>query len=117
MWRTTSLRMLQQLARALVGPQVDLALAVARLDVADAVPLVAEVAARLGQQRPLAHLHRELAAPGPHDLTRGPDPVAEVELRELVEALRHRGPREQLHRARVVAQLGEGGLALSRAGA
>ncbi len=103
---------LQQLARALVGPQVDLALAVARLDVADTVPLVAEAAPRLGQQHPLAHLDRELAPPRPHDLAGDPDPVAQVALGELLEARRLGRPREQLDRARAVAQLGEGGLAL-----
>ena len=41
-----------------------------------------------------------------------PDPVAQVELDELVEALGHRRQREQLHRARAVAQLGERQLAL-----
>ena len=103
---------LQQLARALVGPQVDLALAVAGLDVADAVPLVAEVAARLGQQRPVGHLDRELAAPRPDDLARDADPVPEVALGERFEALRLGHAGEQLDRPRVVAQLGEGSLAL-----
>ena len=38
---------------------------------------------------PTRHLHRQLAAPGPHHLARGPDPVAQVQLGELVEALGH----------------------------
>ena len=112
MWRTTSLRICSSCRDALVGPQVDLALAVARLDVADAVPLVAEVAPRLGQQHPLRDQDRELAAPGAHDLTRGTDPVAEIQPGELVEALRHRGAGEELDRTRRVAQLAEGRLAL-----
>ena len=102
----------EQLAGPFVGPQVDLALAVAGLDIGHAVPLVAEVATGLGQQLPFGHLDRELPALGAHHLTAGPDPVAQVEADELVEPLRHRGQREQLHRARGVTQLGEGQLAL-----
>ena len=113
MWRTTSLRSCSSSPAALVGPQVDLALAVARLGVGHAAPLVAEVAPRLGQQLPLGHLHRELAPLGAHHLAPRPDPVAQVELgRTRRSAARHRRQGEQLHRARVVAQLGEGQLAL-----
>src|SRR6185312_5041534 len=50
----------QDAPRVLVGPQVDLALAVAGVDVGDALPLVTEAAAGLGQQYPGAHLHRQL---------------------------------------------------------
>ena len=87
---------LQDRPAALVRPQVDVALAVAHLGVGHPAPLVAEVAPRLGQQLPLGHLHRELAALGAHDLARGPDPVAQVERGELVEARGQRRPGEQL---------------------
>jgi hypothetical protein len=103
---------LQDLAAALVGPQVDLALAVPRLGVRDPAPLVAEVATRLRQEHPLGHLDRQLAPLGAHDLAPGPHPVAEVQPRELVEACCPVLRREQLNGARVVAQLGEGELAL-----
>ena len=105
---------LEQGPAALVGPQVDLALAIARLGVAHPVPLVAEVAPRLGQQLPGRHLHRELTPLRAHHLARGADPVAQVQPDELVEVLGERGQREELHRSRVVAQLGEGELALGR---
>ena len=54
----------------------------------------------------------ELAPLGAHDLADRADPVAEVELHELVEALGPGDRREELDGPRVVAQLREGGLAL-----
>ena len=102
----------QQLATAVVGPQIDLALAVAGLDIGHAAPLVAERAARGGQEHPLGHLHRELAPLGTDHLALGPDPIAQVEADERVEFGRLRGQREELDRAAGVAQLAEGHLPL-----
>jgi hypothetical protein len=52
----------EQLARLLVGDQVELAVAVARLDVLEAVELLGRRAQRLGQQRPVVDAQRQLAA-------------------------------------------------------
>ncbi len=103
----------EDVARLGVRPQIDVTLPVAGLDIGDAVPLVAEAAAGLGQQIPRAHLHRQLAALGRHDLTGGADPVAERELVEGVELGGDRRQREQLDlRTAAVAQRCEGQLAL-----
>ena len=48
--------------------QVDVALAVAGVGVGQAVPLVGERPAGLGQQRPVVDPHRQLAPAGGHDL-------------------------------------------------
>ena len=60
----------------LVGPQVGVALAVAHVGVGDAVPLVAEAPAGLGQQVPRRDPHRQLALVRADDLAGGDDPVA-----------------------------------------
>ena len=62
--------------RFLCHPQVDVALAVAGIDIGDAVPLVGERAAGFGQQHPVVHADGQLARPGLHHLARGPHPVA-----------------------------------------
>src|SRR6202044_1162997 len=80
----------EPLPHTVVRPQVDLTLAVTELDVAHPEPLVAEAAACLREQLPLAHGHRELAAPRSDDLAPCPDPVPEREPRELREARRRR---------------------------
>src|SRR6185437_7365831 len=72
----------EDLPRALVRPQLDLALAVAELGVLEAVPLVAEADPRRRQQHPLGDEDGELAAARPYDLALGTDPVAEVEAGE-----------------------------------
>ena len=87
-------------------------MAVPGLDVGHAVPFVAEAPARLSQQLPVGDLDGELAPPRAHDLAAHPDPIAQVEADELVEAGRRGGQGEELHRARGVAQLGEGELSL-----
>ena len=62
----------------------------------------------------LGDLHRQLAALGAHDLAGAPDPVAEVELAELVERCRSTvAPREQLDRAGRRAASANGELALA----
>ena len=103
----------QDLAGPLVGPQVDLALAEAGLDVGDALPLVAEGPAGLGQEHPLADLHRQLALAGAHHRPASPRPSRRAT------ASRSRRSRsvdllegEELDLARRVAQRGEGEPAL-----
>jgi hypothetical protein len=102
----------EQLATAVVGPQIDLALTVAGLDIGHPAPLVAEGAAGVGQEHPLGHLDRELAPLGTDHLAPGPDPIAQVEADERVEFGRLRGQREELDGAAGVAQLAEGHLPL-----
>ena len=71
----------QELSAALVGPQVDLALAVARLDVGDAAATCRRSCAGPRPAAPTAATFTESSpALGPHHLAPGPDPVAEVEL-------------------------------------
>ena len=76
----------EQLARLLVGDQVELALAEARLGVGQAVVLLGRRAQRLGQQRPVLDRDRQLAAAGPEDGAVGADQVAEVEPSSALEA-------------------------------
>src|SRR5688500_7854809 len=100
-------------ARVRVGPEVDVALAVARVDVGDALPLVPEASARLGEHRPARDLDGQLAALRLHDLAGGTHPVAEADLAEPFEVLGDGGKREQLDlAAAAVPQGGEGQLAL-----
>ncbi len=69
----------EHLARALVGHQVEFALAVADLRVGDAVEEVGRVAQRLAQHRALAHGEGELAALGHVEVALDADRVADVE--------------------------------------
>ncbi len=78
---------LEDLARALVCHQVELALAVASLGVGDAVEEVGRVAQRLGEQRALAHRERELAALGDVEIALDADDVADVEVLDPAEGL------------------------------
>ena len=88
-----------------VHDQVDVALAEARVDVGEAVPLVGQRAQRLGQQLERADLHRQLTAARGHHGALDPDPVAEVEPVELLVPLFADGVvrHEELHAARLVA--------------
>ena len=96
-----------------VGPEVDIALAVARLGIGDAVPLVAEPASGLRERHPRRDLHGQLALAGLHDLAGGANPVAQADLAEAFEVVRERGQREELHGvAAAVSHRGEGELAL-----
>ena len=72
----------EQLARLLVGEQVELAVAVARLDVGEAVVLVGRRAQRLRQQRPAVDAQRQLAAARAEGRALDADQVAEVEVDE-----------------------------------
>ena len=78
---------LEDLARALVRHQVELALAVADLGVGDPVEEVGRVAQRLGEQRALAHRERQLAALGHVEVALDPDDVADVEVLDPPEGL------------------------------
>ena len=69
----------EELARLLVGEQVELAPPVAGLDVRQAVVLVGGRPKRLREQRPAVDAHRELAPPGPEGCALDADEVAEVE--------------------------------------
>ena len=110
---TIRLRVPERRAAVGVGPQVDVALAVAGVGVGDALPLVSEAPARLGQHRPRRDLHRELALLRGDHLAGGADPVAQADAQEAVEVLGHRSEGEQLHLvAASVAQRRERELAL-----
>ncbi len=63
-----------------VGRQVEVALAVAGLDVGQAVPLLGQRPQRLGEQHQVVDQQRQLAAAGAHQGARGTHQVAEVEL-------------------------------------
>ena len=83
---------LEDPAGVVVGDEVDVALAEAGVDVGEAVPLVGQRPQRLGEQRELAHLDRELALLGLHHRALDADPVAEVEVVEARRARRRRRP-------------------------
>src|SRR4051794_4825624 len=69
----------EELARLLVGDQVELAVAEARLDIREPVVLLGRRAQRLGQQRVALELERQLAAAAPEDGAVGAEEVAEIE--------------------------------------
>ncbi len=98
-----------------VDDEVDVALAVAGVDVAEPVPLVRQGSQRLREQLEAADLHRQLALARGHHRAVDADPVAEVEPVELgVRGLAELGVRhEQLHAARLVAHGRERQLALT----
>ena len=105
----------EDLAGALVGLEVDVALPVAGLDVGEPAVLVGRRQQRLGQQRELPDADGELTAPGGHHGPGDADPVAAV---QLVEVAVHRGADdggvdEELDGPGAVAQRGEGQPALA----
>ena len=108
----------EELARLLVGDQVELAMAEARLDVGQPVVLLGRRAQRLGQQLVAVELERELAAAGAEDRAVGADQVAEVEREQALERLlaEHVEARVQLHPAGAVDEVEERRLALAAAG-
>ncbi len=77
----------EQLARLLVGDQVELAVAVAGARVAEPVVLVRRRAKRLGQQRALDHGERELPALGDVHAALDTHDVADVEAQDAVVGL------------------------------
>jgi len=72
----------EDLARLRVDDQVHVPLAVARLHVLEAVPLLGQWPERLGEERERLDRHRQLAGPRPEQLARDADEVAEVEVGE-----------------------------------
>jgi hypothetical protein len=105
----------EDLAGALVGLQVQVALPVAGLDVGQPVVLVGRFGQRRAQQGHRLDGHRQLAPAGGHHRALDPDPVAAV---QPVERLAHggaggRGVDEQLDGSRPVAQGGEGEAAVA----
>ena len=78
----------------------------------DVTKLREELAARFGEQHPLPHLHRDLALAGLHHVARDAQPVAEVQVAELLEAGSRVGGGEQLHPAARVGERGERQLSL-----
>ncbi len=106
----------EEAAALLVGDQVELALAVAGLDVLEAVELVGRRAQALGQQPPVVDRQRELAAaPGRQRGALDADDVAEVEIdQQLVGLLAEQVlAGVQLDLAAAVAQVEEAGLAVA----
>ena len=102
----------EDLARIRVHDQVDVALAVALLDVGQAVPLVRERAQRLGQQAQRVDLHRQFAGTGAGQPALGGDDVAHVPALEGVIGLAQGiGLEEQLEAAADVLDLCERRLA------
>ena len=106
---------LEHAARVVVRDQVDVALAVARVDVGESVPLVRELPLRLGEHGERLDPHRELAALRLHHRAFGADPVAAGDL--VAEAAELLAPEvaladEQLPLAGAVAERHEDQLAL-----
>ena len=109
----------EQLARLLVGHQVELAAAVARLDVLQAVVLLGRRAQRLREHGEALDPQRHLAALRAHRGAVDADDVAEVDLRQQALVLlgpEHVRARLQLQPAGAVDEVEEGHLALAAAG-
>ncbi len=102
----------EHLAALVADDQVDVALAVALLDIGQAVPLVRQRPQRLDQQPQLLDLDRELAGARLEQRAFGADDVADVPALELVVGLAERGLlQEQLDRAAAIGNPGERRLA------
>jgi hypothetical protein len=92
-----------------VGDEVDVALAVARLDVAEAVPLLRQRAVRLGEEAKVGRRDRELAALRRREAPLRLDDVADVDVGEVLVGGPHRRLiHEELDLAGAVAQADEG---------
>ena len=106
-------------AAVLVGEEVELAPAVAGLDVLEAVELVGRRSQALGQQPPVVDRQRQLAAAAGRDRRPlDPDQVAEVEVDQEPERLlaEHVLAGVELDLAAAVAEVEEAGLAVAAAG-
>ena len=77
----------EQPPRVLARDQVELAVAIARLDVGETVVLVGRRAQRLGEDLEALHAQRHLAVAAAHRRAVDADQVAEVERRQQLEAL------------------------------
>ena len=99
-------------AALLVHDEIDVALAVARLGVGKAVPLVRQRPQRLHQQSHRLRAHRQLAGLGAEQHAGRADDVADVPALEgLVGGAQRLGLQEQLDLPGAVGDLGEAGLA------
>ena len=107
----------EQLARVLVGDQVELAPAKARLDVGQPVVLLGRGSERLGQQREVLDPQRQLAAPGHEGDAVDADQVAEIQPQEPLHPLRPEfvDPSLELDPPGAVDQVEERHLALAAA--
>ena len=108
----------EQLARVLVGDQIELAVAKAGLDIGQAVVLLRRRAQRLGEQLKRGHPQRQLAAPRAERRAIDADQVAEIEREQALHPL---GPelvdaRLELDPAGAVDEVEERHLALAAAG-
>jgi hypothetical protein len=102
----------EHLAALVAHDQVHVALAIALLDVGEAVPLVGQRPQRFHQQPHAFRLHRELTGPGLEQRAFGAEDVADVPALEFVVRRAERGGlQEHLDVAAAVAQLGEARLA------
>ncbi len=108
----------EHLAGLVVDHEVEVAPAVAGLDVGEAVELLGHGAQRLAEQLPRRDAQAELAAPGAHDGALGADEVAEVDVLERRVALVAERVElgEQLQLAAGVLEDYEGELAVHAAG-
>jgi len=100
----------EELARLLVGDQVELALPVARLHVLEPVELLRRREQRLGEERPVVDADGQLAPPGGEGGAVHSDDVAQVERCEPLEALlaEHVAPGLELNAAGAVHEVEEG---------
>jgi hypothetical protein len=73
---------LEHLARLGVGGEIEIALAVAGLDVGQAVPLLGQRAERLGKESEVVDGERQLPQPGADERTGGAQEVAQVQVVE-----------------------------------
>ena len=98
----------------LVDDEIGVALAVAGVDVGQALPLVGQWAQRLGQQLEAVHLDGELSLPGHHDRALDAHPVAQIEGVEAVVGVlaQHSPGDEELQLSGPIAKGGEGQLSL-----
>ena len=103
----------EDLADLGVDDQVDVALAIARLDVLEPVPLLGQRAQRLGQERERLHAHRQLAGARAEHSSGDADEIADVELAEAREVVTELvGARVELDAAGAVHEVREGRLAV-----
>ena len=102
----------KRIARFGRDDQIDISLAVALLDVGQAMPLVRQRAQRLGQQAQAIDLDRQLAGARAHQFTLGTNDVADVPaLERLVGFSQGRALQEQLDLPAHVLEGDEAGLA------
>ena len=104
----------EDLARVVVDDQVEVAPAVARLDVGQAVELLGQRPQRLGQELPGGRPQRQLAAARPQHGALGADEVADVDVEQPLVGLLRRARRggEELQVAGAVLDGQEGELAV-----